>query len=183
MSHWQQPDQGGRRTGLKLANSLTGNADEFIPTQGNHVSWYICGPTVYDSSHVGHARNYMTFDIIRRIMVNYFRYDVLYVMNITDIDDKIILKSHQRHLEQLIRFIATQEKGKEFILNNSSEKEIVYEAKELVEAKKPTIQKLLDTTKELKEKLSGAGVNYYISFFFLRKLMFIIFNIIRCNFI
>ena len=165
-SHWQQPDQGGRRTGLKLANSLTGNADEFIPTQGNHVSWYICGPTVYDSSHVGHARNYMTFDIIRRIMVNYFRYDVLYVMNITDIDDKIILKSHQRHLQQLIRFIATQEKGKEFILNNSSEKEIVYEAKELVEAKKPTIQKLLDTTKELKEKLSGAGVNYYISFFF-----------------
>lgn len=54
------------------------------------VKWYICGPTVYDSSHMGHARAYLSFDILRRVMQHYFGYDVHYVMNITDIDDKII---------------------------------------------------------------------------------------------
>ena len=54
------------------------------------VKFYICGPTVYDSAHMGHARAYLSFDIVRRVLVDYFNYDVLYVMNITDIDDKII---------------------------------------------------------------------------------------------
>lgn len=53
------------------------------------VTWYSCGPTVYDASHMGHARSYVTFDIVRRIMEDYFGFRVLYVMNITDIDDKV----------------------------------------------------------------------------------------------
>lgn len=53
------------------------------------VTWYSCGPTVYDMAHLGHARNFMTFDIIKRIL-NYMGYSINYVMNITDIDDKII---------------------------------------------------------------------------------------------
>jgi len=57
------------------------------------LTWYQCGPTVYDESHMGHARNYVTFDIIRRILSNYFGYNIKMVMNITDIDDKIINKS------------------------------------------------------------------------------------------
>ncbi|KHJ81502.1 hypothetical protein OESDEN_18812 [Oesophagostomum dentatum] len=56
----------------------------------SEVKWYICGPTVYDSSHMGHARAYLSMDILRRVMTSYFGYDVQYVMNITDIDDKII---------------------------------------------------------------------------------------------
>jgi len=64
------------RTGLKILNSLSGKKDEFIPLNKNIVNWYICGPTVYDDSHMGHARNYVAFDIIRRIMETYFRYDV-----------------------------------------------------------------------------------------------------------
>ena len=44
------------RTGLKLLNSLTKNKEEFIPIHGKNIKWYICGPTVYDSSHLGHAR-------------------------------------------------------------------------------------------------------------------------------
>lgn len=54
------------------------------------MKWYICGPTVYDSSHIGHARAYLSFDILRRVLQDYFGYDIQYIMNITDIDDKII---------------------------------------------------------------------------------------------
>ncbi|ELU37714.1 cysteine-tRNA ligase [Rhizoctonia solani AG-1 IA] len=70
---------------------------EFIPRKGRNVTWYNCGPTVYDSSHMGHARNYLTQDIIRRILTDYFGYDVHFVMNITDIDDKIIIRARQQH--------------------------------------------------------------------------------------
>jgi len=62
------------------------------------VSFYICGPTVYDSAHLGHARAYITFDILRRILEDFFGYDVTHVMNITDIDDKIILRARQNFL-------------------------------------------------------------------------------------
>ena len=60
--------------------------------------WYSCGPTVYDASHMGHARSYITFDILRRVLSGYFNYDVVYVMNITDIDDKIIRRARLNHL-------------------------------------------------------------------------------------
>eukprot|EP00911_Craspedida_sp_UC1_P002588 UC1_evm1s1916 len=84
---------------LRLMNSLTRKAEVFVPRGGGrHVRWYSCGPTVYDASHMGHARSYITFDILRRVLRDYFQYDVEYVMNITDIDDKIILKARQTHL-------------------------------------------------------------------------------------
>ena len=67
---------------------------------GKRVTWYNCGPTVYDASHMGHARTYLSFDILRRVLQNYFGYDVFYVMNITDIDDKIIKRARQNHLYQ-----------------------------------------------------------------------------------
>ena len=53
------------------------------------MTWYSCGPTVYDASHMGHARTYIAFDIVRRVLTDYFHYDVTYVMNITDLDDKV----------------------------------------------------------------------------------------------
>ena len=70
----------------------------FRPVHGRKVLWYTCGPTVYDSCHMGHARAYLTFDILRRIMGDYFRYDVGYHINITDIDDKIILRARRNFL-------------------------------------------------------------------------------------
>lgn len=82
-------------TGLMLNNSMTGGKTEFIPVNGRRVNWYACGPTVYDSAHLGHARNYVTFDMIRRVLDEYFGYDVYLVMNITDIDDKIIKRSNE----------------------------------------------------------------------------------------
>ncbi|KAL4192396.1 hypothetical protein AMTRI_Chr06g171760 [Amborella trichopoda] len=85
--------------GLRIHNSLTANKDLFVTRDGSKlVTWYICGPTVYDSSHLGHARTYVTFDIIRRILERYFDYGVIYVMNVTDVDDKIINKARRNYL-------------------------------------------------------------------------------------
>lgn len=83
---------------LLMNNTLTGSKQPFIPLNGRTVRWYTCGPTVYDSSHVGHARTYLSLDIMRRIMTDYFHYNVLYQVNITDIDDKIILRARQNTL-------------------------------------------------------------------------------------
>ncbi|KAI1903982.1 hypothetical protein AGOR_G00001000, partial [Albula goreensis] len=83
---------------LRLYNSLTRAKEVFVPQNGRRVLWYCCGPTVYDASHMGHARSYISFDILRRILMNYFKYDVFYCMNITDIDDKIIKRARQNHL-------------------------------------------------------------------------------------
>jgi cysteinyl-tRNA synthetase len=62
----------------------------------NLVTWYMCGPTVYDHSHLGHAKTYVCFDILRRIMTDYFGYNVKLCMNITDIDDKIIMRAKEQ---------------------------------------------------------------------------------------
>jgi len=92
------PPVGGDDFGLKTMNSLTGEKEMFRPLEGKKVRWYTCGPTVYDSAHMGHARAYLTFDILRRIMRDFFKYDLFYQINITDIDDKIILRSRQNKL-------------------------------------------------------------------------------------
>lgn len=81
-----------------MFNSLTKQKDEFKPVEGNIVNWYMCGPTVYDVSHIGHARTYICSDIMRRLMRDYFGYDVRLCMNITDVDDKIIRKSIEQEV-------------------------------------------------------------------------------------
>ncbi|KFM61338.1 Cysteine--tRNA ligase, cytoplasmic, partial [Stegodyphus mimosarum] len=93
-----QPPEGSEKTRLKLYNSLTRQKEIFVPQFGNKVLWYSCGPTVYDAAHMGHARSYISFDILRRVLADYFSYDVFYVMNITDIDDKIIKRARQNYL-------------------------------------------------------------------------------------
>ena len=74
---------------LRIYNTGTRSVEEFKPARGNRVHMFVCGPTVYDHSHIGHARTYLAYDIIAR----YLRskgYSLFYLMNITDIDDKII---------------------------------------------------------------------------------------------
>jgi len=94
---WLVPNA-GHDVKLQVMNTLTGEKEPFRPLNGKKVLWYTCGPTVYDVAHMGHARAYLTFDILRRIMVNYLGYDVNYQINITDVDDKIILRSRQNKL-------------------------------------------------------------------------------------
>lgn len=79
---------------MKIYNTLTRKKEEFIPLEKNKVKMYVCGPTVYDVPHIGHARSAYVFDVIRR----YFEYrdlEVCFVRNITDIDDKIIKKAKE----------------------------------------------------------------------------------------
>jgi len=97
MRRWKQPEGSNS---LKLYNSLTREKNDFVPKTGKRVFWYSCGPTVYDASHMGHARSYITFDILRRVLTDYFNYDVFYVMNVTDVDDKIINRARRNHLIQ-----------------------------------------------------------------------------------
>ena len=72
--------------------SKADNLTELKTKAPGRVSFYMCGPTVYDYAHLGHARAYLTFDILRGILEQFFGLEVTYVMNITDIDDKIILR-------------------------------------------------------------------------------------------
>ena len=77
---------------LKIYNTLTKFVEEFTPINPPNVGMYICGPTVYDFFHIGNARTFVMADIIRRYL-EFKGYNVKYVMNLTDIDDKIIKKS------------------------------------------------------------------------------------------
>jgi cysteinyl-tRNA synthetase len=77
---------------LKIHNSLTGTKEVFTPIRPGRVGMYVCGVTVYDYCHIGHARFLVVFDLVRRYL-RFRGYDVNYVRNITDIDDKIIQRA------------------------------------------------------------------------------------------
>lgn len=79
---------------IKVFNTLTRKKEELNPLEDKIIKMYVCGPTVYDLSHLGHARTYIVFDIIRRYL-EYRGYKVKLVINITDIDDKIIRRAKE----------------------------------------------------------------------------------------
>ncbi|TJX13234.1 cysteine--tRNA ligase [Tissierella creatinini] len=81
---------------MKLYNSLTRSKEEFIPVEKGKVNMYNCGPTVYNYIHVGNARPLVVFDTLRRFLI-YKGYDVKFVVNFTDIDDKIINKANEEN--------------------------------------------------------------------------------------
>lgn len=81
-----------RERPMKLYNTLTRKKEEFIPLQEGRVSMYVCGPTVYNYIHIGNARPMIVFDTVRRYL-EYRGYEVNFVSNFTDVDDKIIKKS------------------------------------------------------------------------------------------
>jgi cysteinyl-tRNA synthetase len=80
---------------LKLHNTLSGKKEEFTPVNGKNVNMYVCGITPYDEVHLGHGRCYVVFDVVRRYL-KYRGYEVKYIQNFTDIDDKIIKRSAER---------------------------------------------------------------------------------------
>jgi cysteinyl-tRNA synthetase len=82
---------------LKVQNTLTRDKEEFKPMTGNRVYMFVCGPTTYDHSHLGHARTYVAFDVIARYL-RYKGYDLFYLMNITDIDDNIINRANELNI-------------------------------------------------------------------------------------
>jgi len=85
---------------LKIYNSLTRKKEPFVPVEKDKVKMYICGMTVYSDAHIGHARTYLAFDVIRRYF-EYKGYKVTYVQNITDVDDKIIVAANKEGIDAL----------------------------------------------------------------------------------
>ena len=80
---------------LKVHNTASGELEEFRSIHGNRVHMYVCGPTVYDYCHIGHARSYVAFDTIRRYL-EFKGYTVIYLQNFTDIDDKILKRAQEK---------------------------------------------------------------------------------------
>jgi cysteinyl-tRNA synthetase len=80
---------------MKIFNTLNGQKDEFKPLKGRKINLFVCGPTVYDYSHIGHARNYISFDCFVKYL-RYKKYNVFYLQNITNIDDKIIARAREK---------------------------------------------------------------------------------------
>ncbi len=81
---------------IYIYNSLTRKKDKFVPLKPGQVKMYVCGPTVYDQPHIGHARSAYIFDVIRRYLI-YKGYKVTFVRNVTDVDDKIIGKAREEY--------------------------------------------------------------------------------------
>ena len=79
---------------LKIYNTLAREKQEFVPLVAGKVRMYVCGMTVYDYCHLGHARVMLVFDVVRR-WLRALGFDVTYVRNITDIDDKIIKRAQE----------------------------------------------------------------------------------------
>ncbi|MFY8273235.1 cysteine--tRNA ligase [Pseudoalteromonas sp. SSDWG2] len=81
---------------LQIYNTLSRQKEHFEPLNANKVDMYVCGITIYDYCHVGHARTYVSFDVMNRYL-RYLGYDVTYVRNITDVDDKIINRANENN--------------------------------------------------------------------------------------
>ncbi|MDE1805021.1 MAG: cysteine--tRNA ligase, partial [Candidatus Micrarchaeota archaeon] len=83
------------KSALVVYNTLTRSKEKFVPMSGDEVKMFVCGQTVYDDAHLGHAKNYINFDVIVRWMRK-IGYRVNYIQNITDVDDKIIARANEK---------------------------------------------------------------------------------------
>ncbi len=92
---------------MKLYNTLTGKKEEFTTVKEGIINMYVCGPTVYNFFHIGNARPFMMFDLLRRYF-EYRGYEVNYVQNFTDVDDKIINKANEEN-------VSSEEIGEKYI--------------------------------------------------------------------
>lgn len=130
---------------MKLYNTLTRKKEEFKPIKENEVTMYVCGPTVYDYIHVGNARPMVVFDTLRRYFI-YKGYKVKYVVNYTDIDDKIINRANEENktakeiAEKYIKAFEEDAKG----LNLYEEKTIHPRATEYIRHMIDFIEKLIE---------------------------------------
>lgn len=129
---------------MKIYNTLTRKKEEFVPINDGKVGMYVCGPTVYNYIHIGNARPMIIFDTVRRYL-EYKGYDVNYVSNFTDVDDKIIKKANEENVsasEISERYI--QEAKKDMKDLNVKEATHHPKATEEIDGMIDMIQKLID---------------------------------------
>jgi cysteinyl-tRNA synthetase len=134
---------------LRLYNTLTGTKEPFTPLQPGKVGMYVCGVTVYDYCHIGHARANIVFDIVYRYL-KYSGYDVTYVRNYTDVDDKIIQRANERG-------ISSTELAEEFIRAFDEDMDALGLEKPTIE---PKATEHIDDIIALVQKLIDAGKAY-----------------------
>ena len=141
--------KGGR---MRLYNTLSGKKEDFVPVVPGQVRMYVCGITVYDHCHIGHARSAIVFDIMRRYLV-YRGYKVTFVKNFTDIDDKIINRAKQEG-------ISWHEVSKKYIEEYYRDMEQLGVGKADIEPKATEhIQEIIDITRGLIDKGYAYAVN------------------------
>ncbi|MBI5633977.1 MAG: cysteine--tRNA ligase [Nitrospirae bacterium] len=134
--------KGGR---MKLYNTLGGKKEDFVPVTPGQVKMYVCGITVYDHCHIGHARSSIIFDIMRRYLA-YRGFDVTFVKNFTDIDDKIINRAKQEG-------IAWNEVAEKYIAEYYQDMDQLGVGRADIEPKATEhIQEIIDITKGLVDK-------------------------------
>lgn len=148
---------------LKIYNTLNKKSEIFKPIKGGNVNLFVCGPTVYDYSHLGHARNYIVFDCFAKFL-RHLGYKIFYLQNITDLDDKIISRAREKevsvkdlalafekeHLKAMKKLQITS--VSKYARATSYIKEIIQQIKKLEE-------------KGFAYKINGEGVYYDISKF------------------
>ena len=98
---------------INFYNSLTNKVEEFVPQVEGKVSMYVCGPSVYGYPHIGNMRPVVIFDTLRRFLT-YVGYDVTYVSNFTDVDDKIIKAAKEKGISENVKclFFVASERNK-----------------------------------------------------------------------
>src|SRR5438876_7312389 len=134
---------------LRLYNTMSAKVEEFRPLQNNEVRMYSCGPTVYDYGHIGNFRTFVSVDVLRRYL-KYLGYQVQHIMNITDIEDKIIrgMLASGKSLEEFTEFY-TQEFLKDCDALNIQRPEIM-----------PYATRHLPQMIELMKRLAEGGLTY-----------------------
>jgi cysteinyl-tRNA synthetase len=146
---------------LKLTNTLTGNTEVFAPQDGSTVKMYTCGPTVYNYVHIGNLRTYVFEDVLRRHLAS--KWKIEHVMNITDIDDKIIKRSIETRTEiQSYTAPYTAAFFEDCAKLRIQKPEIVAPATEHIEEMKDLVSGLIDKGYAYRE---GDSIYYRISRF------------------
>lgn len=130
---------------MKIFNTLTRSKQEFVPINEGKVGIYVCGPTVYDYIHIGNARPMIVFDTLRRYLL-YKGYDVNYVSNFTDVDDKIIKRANELGVESAVvseKYIAECKKDMEGlnVMTATTHPQATKEIPDMIEMIKVLIEK------------------------------------------
>lgn len=137
---------------ISIYNTLTNQKEQFNPINPGKVKMYVCGPTVYDYFHIGNARSFIMSDIIRRYL-EYAGYDVTFVMNLTDIDDKIIKRANN---EGVLSNIISEKFSGAFL---EDIKKLKMKPATLYPKATTHIQDIIDMIKKLEEKGFAYNIN------------------------
>ncbi len=148
---------------LKIYNTLSGKKDLFKPIKGKKVNLFVCGPTVYDYSHLGHARNYIIFDSFVKYL-RHIGFNVFYLQNITDLDDKIIARAREKDVSPKDLAVAFEKEYlKDMKLLGVDSVSKYAEATSYIKEIISQVQRLQD--KGYAYKIEGDGIYYNIAKF------------------